>query len=258
MVDFKETEMRKMCRNPKCRMKLPTPISNEKEAFCCKGCYGSFYLHRCIVCEKAIERTTANRKICKKSKCRNALAAGEGFGRYHADSARPSHVSPNLERKGAEPIESGTFEGHKPARRWRIIAGPALTPSQFHCATVPDGEIVDGKLTWDGGSYERIETQNRRLLDQHFASKQTKPIDSSIWNMCAACGREDDLVDHKVMADGWITFCCECRSKWVMSRQIERLEREARFAELMAEIPDDLSIPPRLDRRPKPELRQAA
>jgi hypothetical protein len=97
MVDFKETEMRKMCRNPKCRSKLLTPVSNEREAFCCRGCYQSFYLHRCIVCEDKIERTTANRKICKKSKCRNALAAGEGFGWYHANSAKPSHVPKNLE-----------------------------------------------------------------------------------------------------------------------------------------------------------------
>jgi hypothetical protein len=97
MTDFKETAMRKFCRNQKCRMKLPTPTSNEKEAFCTRGCYQSFYLHRCIVCEKAIERTTANRKICKRSRCRNALATGEGFGRYHADSAQTTHVSQNLE-----------------------------------------------------------------------------------------------------------------------------------------------------------------
>jgi hypothetical protein len=68
MVDFKETEMRKKCRH--CRMRLPVPTSNEREAFCTRGCYNSFYLHHCIVCEDKIERTTANRKICKKSKCR--------------------------------------------------------------------------------------------------------------------------------------------------------------------------------------------
>jgi hypothetical protein len=141
-----------------------------------------------------------------------------------------------------------------------LSAGPALTPSQFHCATVPNGEIVDGKPTWEGGSYERMEAQNGRALDKHFASKQPKPIDSSIWNMCAACGREDDLVDHKVTLDGWITFCRACRARWVLGRELERLEREAqKFAERMAElvIPDDLSIPPFLDRRPMP-LQEAA
>jgi hypothetical protein len=78
-------------------MNLPKPTSNERQAFCTRGCYGSFYLHRCLVCEDKIERTTANRKICKKSKCRNALAAGEGLGRYHADSGKTIHGSKNLE-----------------------------------------------------------------------------------------------------------------------------------------------------------------
>jgi hypothetical protein len=98
MVDFAETAMRKMCRNPKCRSKLATPTSNEREAFCTKGCYQSFYLHRCLVCEQAIERTTANRKICKKSKCRNALAAGLGFGWYHENLGKRHQSPKNLER----------------------------------------------------------------------------------------------------------------------------------------------------------------
>jgi hypothetical protein len=51
MVEFSETALRKMCRNPKCRSKLPAPVSNEREAFCCRSCYQSFYLHRCRVCE---------------------------------------------------------------------------------------------------------------------------------------------------------------------------------------------------------------
>jgi len=67
MVDFNQ-ETRKRCRNPKCKMKLPEPVIDEREAFCCRGCYQSFYLHRCIACEGKIERTTANRKICTKKK----------------------------------------------------------------------------------------------------------------------------------------------------------------------------------------------
>jgi hypothetical protein len=41
VTDFKETEMRKMCRY--CRMRLPTPTSNDREGFCCRGCYNSFF-----------------------------------------------------------------------------------------------------------------------------------------------------------------------------------------------------------------------
>jgi hypothetical protein len=159
MTEFAETAMRHRCRNPKCRMKLPTPVSNEREAFCCRGCYQSFHLHRCIVCEGAIERTTANRKICKKSKCRNALAAGLGFGRYHADSAKPGQVSQNLEpmqeTAAAQHVSSASKPVERAHRPWRIIAGPPLTPSQFHCATLP-GTAMDDVM--------RIEAKNKAAL----------------------------------------------------------------------------------------------
>ena len=39
MVDF-ENQKRKRCRH--CKMNLPTPTSNEREAFCTRGCYRSF------------------------------------------------------------------------------------------------------------------------------------------------------------------------------------------------------------------------
>jgi hypothetical protein len=61
--------------------------------------------------EKAIERTTANRKICKRSKCRNALKAGEGFGRYHANSTQTSLSlkNPELTAWRSLLVGSGTF-----------------------------------------------------------------------------------------------------------------------------------------------------
>jgi hypothetical protein len=57
MTEFTQ-EVRHMCRT--------------REAFCTRGCYGSFYLKRCVVCEGPIERKAANQKVCKKNKCRNA------------------------------------------------------------------------------------------------------------------------------------------------------------------------------------------
>jgi hypothetical protein len=53
---------------------------------------------------------------------------------------------------------SRRYEGQKSGRAWRQVAGPKLSPSQFHCATVPDG-----------GAYERIEAENRAVLKAHFA-----------------------------------------------------------------------------------------
>jgi hypothetical protein len=40
--------LRHRCRNPKCRGKLKTPVENERDAFCTRGCYTSFYRHRCL------------------------------------------------------------------------------------------------------------------------------------------------------------------------------------------------------------------
>jgi hypothetical protein len=72
MTEFK-TETRTYCRNPKCRMKLPTPVSNPREAFCTPGCYRGFYRTRCLICEEAFERKNEARKVCGKRKCRNTL-----------------------------------------------------------------------------------------------------------------------------------------------------------------------------------------
>jgi hypothetical protein len=164
MTEFAE-EVRQRCRHLRCRTKLPVPVTNPREAFCTRGCHTSFYRRRCLVCEKPIERTTPNRKICKRSKCRNALATGSGFGRFFA---KPTHDSQNLEltqeTAAAQPVLSATS-----ALGWRQIAGPLLTPDQLRAATVPDGP--NGQ--WKGGEFERIEVKNRAMLKAHFA-KQAK------------------------------------------------------------------------------------
>ena len=64
------TDLRYRCRNPRCRCKLPEPTANLHEAFCCRGCYDSFHLHRCRVCEARIEQPrNGARLLCQKSKC---------------------------------------------------------------------------------------------------------------------------------------------------------------------------------------------
>jgi hypothetical protein len=55
--------------------------------------------------------------------------------------------------------------------KWRILAGE-ISPEALHCATVPDGP----DCKWDGGSYERTEAQNRRLLKAHFAKLAEKAL----------------------------------------------------------------------------------
>ena len=235
MVEFTETALRKMCRNPKCRSKLPAPVSNEREAFCCRSCYQSFYLHRCRVCEGPIEQKRDGRRVlCKKAACRNAFSRTFAGGRYLTPSA-PSYPSKT-------PDFIGPKEALKPDRAWRIIAGPALTASQLHCATVPDGEIVDGKPTWDGGSYERIEAQNRKALKAHFAkAAEEAEIEAN--------GYFTDPEWREVISpDGVLCYVTRFRPATTVKNVWSQRH-----------IPDDLSIPPFLDRRPRPkQLRKAA
>jgi hypothetical protein len=70
--------LRHRCRNLHCRMKLKAPVENERHAFCCRGCFNSFYRSRCLVCEKDIsldpltgERRdrSSRRKFCGR-KCK--------------------------------------------------------------------------------------------------------------------------------------------------------------------------------------------
>jgi hypothetical protein len=180
-----------MCRNPKCRSKLPAPVANEREAFCARGCHSGFYRKRCLVCEAPMERKTENQLVCGKRKCRNALQGGQSLGRYHA----PSSVVSSLDQAAKPGIKSG-LAGDRP---WRIIAGQELTSSQFHCATVPDGPGLgpDRLPTWQGGSLQRIEAQNRAALEMHFDKLDAAAV---ALDFCTSCGRDDDLVDRKTAA----------------------------------------------------------
>jgi hypothetical protein len=129
MTDF-VAETRHYCRNPRCRSKLPAPVASAREAFCVRGCFNSFYLHRCLVCEGAIEQPKRGRRlICKRAKCRNALQGGLSLGRYHhAQSAKL--ISESADSIGVkEPAKADI-------QPWRIVAGPEPSPSSFHCAVV--------------------------------------------------------------------------------------------------------------------------
>jgi hypothetical protein len=127
--------------------KLPTPVANAREAFCARGCFSSFYLHRCIVCERAIEQPKRGRRlICKRAKCRNLLAGGLSLGRYHhAQSAKLISVKAD----SVDVLTAPATDIAAPA--WRIVAGPELIASQFHCATIADGPNSE----WKGGEYQR-------------------------------------------------------------------------------------------------------
>jgi len=136
MTDF-QIALRHYCRNPRCRSKLPAPVSNTREAFCTRGCHSSFYLHRCLNCEQAMTRRRSDQRYCTRPACQKA-------SRYRGSQ------TPTIVQK--KPIPCGLEQ----ARLWRVVAGKPMTPSQLHCATVSDGP---NDCEWSGGEYERIEAK---------------------------------------------------------------------------------------------------
>jgi hypothetical protein len=224
MVDFKH-ETRKRCRH--CKMKLPEPTSNEREAFCTRGCYNSFYLHRCRVCEKPIEQPRrGTRLLCKKPRCQTAWQRKDGMGRYATVTLDKGVVAEEAKAISEVPANQAVLSAPKPVDRWRIIAGPALTPSQFHCATLP-GTAMD-EVLW-------IEAKNKTIL------KAVKEAEIE------ANGYFTETVWREVISpDGVRCFVTRFR------------DAPKAKPRAMPPIPDDLSIPPFLDRRPRPELQVAA
>jgi hypothetical protein len=191
MSEFTQ-KLRHFCRNTRCRMKLREPVGSEREAFCCRGCYESFYLRRCRVCGKAL--ADQYRKIkpksdgkpirfikvrntgptCGSAECARRWRRKDNIGRYSAPRAPSGYRgSRNADLCSKVPAaQAQKCDLPKPTprhdRRWRVIAGPPLNPSQLHCATIPDGQTVDRVPTWQGGEYERIENRNKAMLRKRF------------------------------------------------------------------------------------------
>lgn len=217
-----ETKLYHRCRNPKCRAKLSLPADNPRKAFCCRGCYNSFYLKRCVVCENDKPAdSTARRVLCRRPKCRSQYQRNRSFFDYPApNTAFDAERSKSARKSGTK---TGQF-GPRSTYWRRLSAGPTLALSQLRCAVVPDGPDCQ----WAGGSIERIEAANRRALEAYFDK-----LDSTGIDYCSVCGREDDLVDYKV-GDQWVTTC-----------RAHRRPAAATIADGVPSVPiaDDLSIP---------------
>jgi hypothetical protein len=202
VTDFK-IEARHYCRNPKCRSKLPSPVTNLREAFCCRGCHTAFYRTRCRACEGPIEQPKKGgaRFSCKKS---------------------------------------GVAKPLKTDRGWHIVAGRELTPNEVRVATVADASDCQ----WRDGSFERIEAQNRRLLEAHFAKVKADEQAEIEGN---GYFTETDWREV-VSPDGVVCYIADSgRKTSVTVTDVSHLT-----------IPDDLSIPDFLRRTPTQMERLAA
>jgi hypothetical protein len=181
MTEFAE-DLRHRCRNPHCRMKLKEPVGNPRDAFCARGCYESFHLRRCRVCEKPLE--AKYRKIkpkndgdhtkfvkahnssptCGATDCKRRWRQKDGTGRFSAPKQATGYQGSQKSNLRKEtPAAQALFSAiqrPKSATARRVVAGPPLTPNQLHCATVPDGSDYQ----WKGGEYERLEAKNCAAL----------------------------------------------------------------------------------------------
>ena len=221
-----ETKLYHRCRNPKCRVKLSPAADNKHKAFCCRGCYNSFYLKQCIVCEREKPAGRSDRKFCRRPRCRSQYSRNTSFYAYPV----PNTVRATDSSKSAR--KSGAKTGQFGPRPWRILAGPPLSVSALRAATVPDGP--DNR--WEGGSIERIEAANRRALEAHFDK-----LDSTAIDYCSVCGRDDDLVDYKV-GDRWVTTCREHRAP-TTAAAAHGVPSDWRPCSPSSPIDDDLPIP---------------
>jgi hypothetical protein len=170
MVEFTET-LRRMCR--KCRGKLPTPTSNDREGFCCRGCYEQWYRKRCRVCEAPIEQKPGQQRIvCKKSSCKSAWHQRAGFGRFlRPVKQNPPHISSAASTASEVPVPQG-FPKPSKAVGLQAVAGPALSPDAYHAAAIPDGP----SLKWEGGSFQRTEAGNRTAMHRHLAAQHRQLV----------------------------------------------------------------------------------
>jgi hypothetical protein len=169
VTDF-DRKLRHYCRFDRC--KLQTPTSNLHEAFCARGCYRSFHLKRCHVCEKPLDQRYRKLKrgdltkfakvedrgsTCADPECRRRWRDGDGMGRFWPNPQQGSQKS----GLGSEVPANGPLlepiQKPKLPKGWFIVAGPELTPNQLHCATVPDGPHCQ----WADGECEQTEAKNR-------------------------------------------------------------------------------------------------
>ena len=134
----KGENLRHYCRNPQCRAKLPVPVSNDREAFCSRGCHAAFFRTRCRVCERRIEQPAGGgtRLICNRAKCKSAWRTGFDLGRYP--------TLKNVKSIQEVPVTKGPKVGISDDRAsWRVIAaGAPISADQYHSAIVGAAEAI--------------------------------------------------------------------------------------------------------------------
>ena len=91
-----------LCRNQRCRSKLPIPTENDHKAFCSQYCYEQFYQWRCKVCEEPIlkGRRRKSPDHCHAERCR------KDFRRYPEAFSYPYSQTVKQDQKSAHFTEA--------------------------------------------------------------------------------------------------------------------------------------------------------
>ena len=130
--------LRHYCRNPRCRSKLSTRVSNPREAFCARGCHSSFYRKRCVACEQPMERKRESQQLCGRRKCEGqfkTLKAHMMLGRHHpstpTENAGPVNDPDAAVDASGNPIKTGTFSASRPIEHGAMWPGQSKVTGSF-------------------------------------------------------------------------------------------------------------------------------
>jgi hypothetical protein len=184
------------CRNLRCRVKLSAPVENEHHAFCTRGCYESFYRNRCRVCERDLRKTgkrgDAGRLYCRPpADCRREA---EKWPEKYAGGLRAGFP----ETKLGSAHSTGLKTRQKAGRPFRVVAGPALSPTSFRLASLP----LDPELA------ARLASARARLRHAATTTAVIKPRD---WPVNVLGGhRFPDAPRVDLKAPEWATA-----SRWI-------------------------------------------
>jgi hypothetical protein len=139
---FDSNSVFQRCRNQRCKGWLKQPVGNSRNAFCCAPCEVGFYRFHCRVCERPFEAKNSRKELCGRDKCANE------FLRNKARFCSAWYLDPTLTAKAEKSSAKSTLKtGIKSDRAWHIVAGPELSSSAFHCATLEAKEVLRQNTT---------------------------------------------------------------------------------------------------------------
>jgi hypothetical protein len=148
---------RHRCRNVRCGAKLEPAATNPRDAFCCQGCFDSFYRGRCLVCERSFIRQSERQQLCKRRRCRDEFYRHKEL--FLGTRYLPSVLRHNASRNARK---SRGILGALGARPFAQIVGPRLSPSSLRLASLP----LDSELA------ARLERTHRPYFEALKKSKQ--------------------------------------------------------------------------------------